>query len=142
VKRWQHEEVLDRMQARLERMPEAMSIRRQTVEHPFGTLKAWMGSTHFLMKTLAKVKTEMSLHVLAYNLKRMVSVLGVGPPAEGSRSLTPHTRPCAPSRHAQNSAHHPHAGNSVFTHGVIPGLRHNLAPGISSLRSTRPTPGP
>jgi hypothetical protein len=51
VKRWQHEEVLDRMQARLERMPEAMSIRRQTVEHPFGTLKAWMGSTHFLMKT-------------------------------------------------------------------------------------------
>ncbi|MBM1172694.1 IS1182 family transposase [Microvirga arabica] len=79
VKRWQHEDVLDRMQARLERMPEAMSIRRQTVEHPFGTIKAWMGSTHFLMKTLEKVKTEMSLHVLAYNLKRMISILGVGP---------------------------------------------------------------
>ncbi|MPR11739.1 transposase, partial [Microvirga tunisiensis] len=79
VKRWQHEDVLDRMQARLERMPEAMSIRRQTVEHPFGTIKAWMGSTHFLMKTLKKVKTEMSLHVLAYNLKRMISILGVGP---------------------------------------------------------------
>jgi len=57
VKRWQHEDVLDRMQARLERMPQAMLIRRQTVEHPFGTLKAWMGSTHFLLKTLEKVKT-------------------------------------------------------------------------------------
>ena len=60
-------------------MPEAMAIRRQTVEHPFGTIKAWMGSTHFLMKTLEKVKTEMSLHVLAYNLKRMINILGVGP---------------------------------------------------------------
>jgi transposase len=79
VKRWQHEDVLDRMQTRLERMPEAMLIRRQTVEHPFGTIKAWMGSTHFLMKTLEKVKTEMSLHVLAYNLKRMINILGVGP---------------------------------------------------------------
>ena len=73
------EDVLDRMQDRLERMPEAMLIRRQTVEHPFGTIKAWMGSTHFLMKTLEKVKTEMSLHVLAYNLKRMINILGVGP---------------------------------------------------------------
>jgi transposase len=79
VKRRQHEDVLDRMQDRLERMPEAITIRRQTVEHPFGTIKAWMGSTHFLMKTLEKVKTEMSLHVLAYNLKRMSSILGVGP---------------------------------------------------------------
>jgi hypothetical protein len=79
VKRWEHEDVLDRMQARLERMPEAMTIRRQTVEHPFGTIKAWMGSPHFLMKTLEKVRTEMSLHVLAYNLKRMINILGVGP---------------------------------------------------------------
>ena len=79
VKRWQHEDVLDRMQTRLDRMPEAMVVRRQTVEHPFGTLKAWMGSTHFLMKTLDKVRTEMSLHVLAYNLKRMINILGVGP---------------------------------------------------------------
>jgi hypothetical protein len=63
---------------RLERTPEAMLIRRQTVEHPFGTIKAWMGSTHFLMKTLEKVKTEMSLHVLAYNLKRMINILGAG----------------------------------------------------------------
>jgi Transposase DDE domain len=79
VKRWQHEGVLDQMQARLERTPEAITIRRQTAEHPFGTIKAWMGSTHFLMKTLEKVKTEMSLQVLAYNLKRMINILGVRP---------------------------------------------------------------
>ena len=78
-KRWEHEAVLDRMQARLDRMPEAMIIRRQTVEHPFGTLTAWMGSTHFLTKRLEKVKTEMSLHVLAYNMKRMINILGVRP---------------------------------------------------------------
>jgi hypothetical protein len=68
VKRWKHEGVLDAMQARLDRMPEAMGVRRQTVEHPFGTLKAWMGATHFLTRTLDKVRTEMSLHVLADNL--------------------------------------------------------------------------
>src|SRR5580698_9601242 len=79
VKRWDHEDVLDRMQDRLDRMPEAMGVRRQTVEHPFGTLKAWMGATHFLTRTLDKVRTEMSLHVLAYNLKRMIRILGVGP---------------------------------------------------------------
>jgi transposase len=77
VKRWVHEGVLDKMQARLDRLPEAMAIRRQTVEHPFGTLKAWMGSTHFLTKTLDKVRTEMSLQVLAYNMKRMISIFGV-----------------------------------------------------------------
>src|ERR1700675_705706 len=66
IKRWENEDVLDRMQARLDRMPEAMGVRRQTVEHPFGTLKAWMGATHFLTRTLDKVRTEMSLHVLAY----------------------------------------------------------------------------
>ncbi len=79
VKRWKHEDVLDVMQDRLDRMPEAMGVRRQTVEHPFGTLKAWMGATHFLTRTLDKVRTEMSLHVLAYNLKRMIIILGVGP---------------------------------------------------------------
>ena len=79
VKRWVHEGVLDAMQARLDRMPEAMKIRRQTVEHPFGTLKAWMGATHFLTRTLAKVRTEMSLQVLAYNMKRMIQIFGVGP---------------------------------------------------------------
>ncbi len=79
VKRWEHEGVLDKMQARLDLMPDAMTIRRQTVEHPFGTLKAWMGSTHFLTRTLEKVKTEMSLQVLAYNMKRMINILGVKP---------------------------------------------------------------
>jgi len=78
-RRWKHEGVMDQMQVRLDHMPDAMGIRRQTVEHPFGTLKAWMGSTHFLTKTLDKVRTEMSLHILAYNLKRMIQILGVGP---------------------------------------------------------------
>ena len=71
--------VLDAMQARLDRMPDAMGVRRQTVEHPFGTFKSWMGSTHFLTRTLKRVRTEMSLHVLAYNLKRMITMFGVGP---------------------------------------------------------------
>ena len=79
LKRWEHEGVLDKMQARLERMPDAMTIRRQTVEHPFASLKAWMGSTHFLTRTLEKVKTEMSLQVLAYNMKRMINIFGVKP---------------------------------------------------------------
>ena len=79
LKRWEHEGVLDKMQDRLDRMPDAMTIRRQTVEHPFGTLKAWMGSTHFLTRTLEKVKTEMSLQVLAYNMKRMINIFGVKP---------------------------------------------------------------
>ncbi|PWG60904.1 IS1182 family transposase [Sediminicurvatus halobius] len=82
IKRWEHEAVLEAVQARLERRPEVMRIRRQTVEHPFGTLKSWMGSTHFLTKTLEHVSTEMSLHVLAYNLKRVVNILGCRPLAE------------------------------------------------------------
>jgi transposase len=64
------------MQRRLDLAPDSMRIRRQTVEHPFGTLKAWMGSTHFLTKTLGKVSTEMSLQVLAYNMKRVMNLLG------------------------------------------------------------------
>ncbi len=86
VKRWEHEAVLDRMQTRLDRMPDAMLIRRQTVEHPFGTLKAWMGATHFLTRTLDNVRTEMSLQVLAYNMKRMIQILGVGPLMEAIRA--------------------------------------------------------
>jgi len=74
---WEHEDVLDRMQARLDRMPHAGRLRRQTVEHAFGTLKSWMGATHFLMKMLPRVRTELSLHVLAYNLKRLIQMLGV-----------------------------------------------------------------
>ena len=67
------------MQARLDAHPETMRVRRQTAEHPFGTLKAWMGATHFLTLTLPRVRTEMSLHVLAYNLKRMLAILGAQP---------------------------------------------------------------
>jgi len=79
ITRWEHEHVLDAMQTRLECTPEASKLRRQTAEHPFATLKAWMGSTHFLTKTLPRVSTEMSLHVLAYNLKRVMQILGVQP---------------------------------------------------------------
>ena len=79
IKRWEHEAVLDAMQKRLDRVPQAMVLRRQTVEHPFGTIKAWMGATHFLTRTLKRVSTEMSLHVLAYNMKRVIAILGVGP---------------------------------------------------------------
>ncbi len=78
VKRWEHEAVLEVMQARLDHAPEMMRIRRQTVEHPFGTIKSWMGATHFLTRTLARVSTEMSLHVLAYNVKRVMKLLGIG----------------------------------------------------------------
>ena len=79
VTRWDHEAIIEAMQARLDRRPKAMRVRRATVEHVFGTLKAWMGSTHFRMRTLEKVQTEMSLQVLAYNLRRMISILGVAP---------------------------------------------------------------
>ena len=76
VSRWEHEAVLEAMQTRLDHAPEMMRVRRQTVEHPFGTIKAWMGATHFLTKTLERVRAEMSLHVLAYNLKRVMKLLG------------------------------------------------------------------
>jgi transposase len=77
VRRWEHEGVLDAMQDRLDRNPGKMKQRRCTVEHVFGTLKFWMGSAHFLMKTIKHVSTEMSLHVLAYNLRRVINILGV-----------------------------------------------------------------
>jgi len=79
ISRWEHEAVLEAMEKRLERMPDAARIRRQTAEHVFGTLKSWMGATHFLMRRLPNVKTEMSLHVLAYNLKRAMQIFGVVP---------------------------------------------------------------
>jgi hypothetical protein len=85
VKRWEHEAVLDAMQERLDRAPKTMRIRRQTAEHPFGTIKAWMGATHFRLRTLEKVRTEMSVHVLAYNLKRMIAILGVQPLIQAMR---------------------------------------------------------
>jgi hypothetical protein len=76
ITRWEHEHVLEAMLRRLDRMPEASRLRRQTVEHLFATLKAWMRATYFLTKTLPKVRTEMSLHVLAYNMKRAMNLLG------------------------------------------------------------------
>lgn len=76
IRRWEHEAVLEAMQQRLDRQPNAMTIRRRTVEHVFGTLKHWMGSTHFQTRTIGRVATEMSLHVLAYNFKRVIKILG------------------------------------------------------------------
>ena len=77
VKRWEREHLLERVQERLDRTPGAMQVRRETIEHTFGTLKAWMGATHFKMKTLKHVGTEMALHVLAYNIKRVIAILGI-----------------------------------------------------------------
>jgi len=77
ITRWEHQDVLDEMQMRLEQNPDAMRIRRSSVEHPYGTIKSWMGATHFLTKGLERVTTEMSLHVLAYNFRRLMAVLGI-----------------------------------------------------------------
>ena len=79
IRRWEQEDVLDDIELRLEEKPDAMRIRRSTVEHPFGTLKAWMGHTHFLTRTREKVAAEMSLHVLAYNFKRVLNIIGIAP---------------------------------------------------------------
>ena len=78
ISRWEHEAVLESVQARLDRNP--------TNEHPFGTIKSWMGATHFQMRTLKHVSTEMALHVLAYNMKRVISILGVGGLMEAIRA--------------------------------------------------------
>ena len=77
IRRWEHEGILERVQKRLDDDPRKIPLRSTTVEHPFGTIKFWMGATHFLMKTLARVRTEMSLHVLAYNFKRVMRLLGI-----------------------------------------------------------------
>jgi hypothetical protein len=79
ISRWEHEHVVEAVQRRLDEHPEKMRQRRETVEHPFGTLKMRMGATHFLMKRLPKVATEMALHVLAYNLTRVMNIMGIGP---------------------------------------------------------------
>ncbi len=88
VTRWEHEAVLEAAAARLDREPEQMRTRRATVEHPFGTLKCWMGYTHFPTKTLQHVGTEMSLHVLAYNLKRVLAILGVTSLLQAIQAIT------------------------------------------------------
>ena len=79
ITRWEHEHILEAVQRRLDEHPEKMRQRRETAEHPFGTIKARMGATHFLMKTLPRVATEMALHVLAYNLTRVMNIIGVQP---------------------------------------------------------------
>ena len=70
--------MLEKVRSRLDHDPEAMGVRRRTAEHPFGTIKCWMGATHFLMQRLGKVSTEMALNVLAYNIKRVIAIVGVG----------------------------------------------------------------
>lgn len=77
VKRWEHEAVLEAAKDRLDQNPDMMTVRRGTVEHTFGTIKFWMGHAHFLMKRLRNVRTEMSLHVLSYNMKRAINILTV-----------------------------------------------------------------
>ena len=77
VRRWEHEAILERVQKRLDDDPGKIPLRSKTVEHPFGTIKAWMGATHFKMKTMKHVATEMALHVLAYNMTRVMAILGV-----------------------------------------------------------------
>jgi len=79
ITRWEHEHVVEAVERRLDENPWMMHARRNTVEHPYGTIKSWMGYTHFQMRTLKKVGTEMALHVLAYNLKRVMAIIGVGP---------------------------------------------------------------
>ena len=77
ITRWEHKHVLEAVQRRLDENPQKMRQRRETVEHPFGTIKARMGATHCLMKTLPRVATEMALHVLAYNLTRIMNIMGM-----------------------------------------------------------------
>ena len=86
ISRWEHEHVLEAVQRRLDERPEKMRQRRETVEHPFGTMKARMGATHFLMKTLPRVASEMALHVLAYNMTRVMSIMGIRPLLEALRA--------------------------------------------------------
>jgi transposase len=86
IRRWEHEAVLDAMEARLDAMPEAMDVRRCTVEHVFATLKAWMGATHFRTRGLRNVAAEASLTILAYNMKRAIAVTGVAPILQAIRA--------------------------------------------------------
>jgi hypothetical protein len=86
VSRWEHEAVIEAAERRLDKEPGHMRVRRSTVEHPFGTLKSWMGHTHFLTRTLPRVSTEMSLHILVYNMKRVMTILGTKPLIEAIRA--------------------------------------------------------
>ena len=87
ISRWEHEAVMDAVAQRLAQKPDAMTLRKSTVEHVFGTLKHWMGATHFLMRGFDNVSTEMSLHVLSCNLRRMMSILGVSGLIQATRLM-------------------------------------------------------
>src|SRR5262252_2424762 len=128
IKRWGHEDVLDRMQDKLDRRPDAMGVRRQTVEHPFGTFKSWMGSTHFLTRTLKRVRTELSLHVLAYNMKRVIAIIGVGPLLQAIRACVPGSA-CRPCHNVTIEVGPPSSANAFFH-----GLGQNLTFGTRRLR--------
>ena len=86
ITRWEHEHLLEDVQQRLDENPQAMRQRRETVEHPFGTIKMRMGATHFLMKRLKNVRTEIALSVLAYNLTRVINILGITPLIQAIRA--------------------------------------------------------
>jgi len=87
VRRWEHEDVLDTMQTRIDNSRQKMKLRRCTVEHVFGTIKSWMGAGHFMMKGLTHVTTEISLHVLAYNMRRVMAILGINEMIKAMRLL-------------------------------------------------------
>jgi hypothetical protein len=110
ITRWEHDHVLEAVQLRLDETPQKMRQRRETVEHPFGTIKARMSATHFLMKTLPRAKTEMALHVLAYNLTRVINLLGAGPPTAAMRAYPPSTMPLSLKRHFRLSTGRNHIG--------------------------------
>jgi Transposase DDE domain len=110
MSRWEHEAVLEKVQKRLDQNPDAMGVRRQTAEHPFGTIKCWMGATHFLTKKLPKVATEVALNVLAYNMKWVMAIAGVGGLLPRDAYLRPSlTRP---NQHLQEGAREVPRGRS------------------------------
>ena len=86
ISRWEHEHVVEALQQRLDEHPEKMRQRRETVEHPFGTIKSSMGATHFLMTGLKNVRTERALSVLAYNLIRVMNIIGIAPLLQAMRA--------------------------------------------------------
>ncbi len=135
ITRWEHEAVIDALQARMDLAPLAMRTRRRLVERPFGTIKAWMGHSHFLMKRLPNVKTEISLHILAYNMKRVMAVLGTKPLMEAIRAQDPALHASAPPRCTCSSAR--------FLHGL--GRRRTFRrsrPSAWSWPRARPLGGP
>jgi len=77
ITRWEHQDRIDNMDKLMKKRPDLMLIRKQSVEHPFGTIKCWMGMTHLLTRRFKNVRTEMNLHVLAYNFKRMLNIMGI-----------------------------------------------------------------